>query len=155
MAKNKDKLKGSIVSSTVIADLLCLESKRRVEQLVKEGILPRITRGKYDPIDCVQSYIKYIKDINGDSDKSLMDEKKALIKVQRETAQIDLAEKKGQLLDKKDVESEAFKNGRMVRDSLKNIPARLSTILAVEKKPVKIKKLLDEEIRKVIEKISI
>lgn len=45
----------------VISKLLLI-SDRRVQQLAKEGILPKSDKGKYLLIPCVQAYIKYLQD---------------------------------------------------------------------------------------------
>jgi len=48
-------------SPNAIAKLLDM-TPRRVQQLVKEGILPKpIARGQYEIIPCVVAYIKHLK----------------------------------------------------------------------------------------------
>ena len=45
----------------VIAKLLDL-SERRVQQLSREGVIPKATRGQYDLIGSVRGYVRYLRD---------------------------------------------------------------------------------------------
>ena len=59
----------------VIARLLDL-SERRVQQLSREGVIPKAERGQYDLIGSVRGYVRYLRDtseviINEDALKAL------------------------------------------------------------------------------------
>ena len=41
---------------------LLLLTPRRVQQLVREGVLPRSERGRYELVPVVQAYVAYLKD---------------------------------------------------------------------------------------------
>ena len=45
----------------VIARLLDL-SERRVQQLSREGVIPKAERGQYDLIGSVRGYVRYLRD---------------------------------------------------------------------------------------------
>ncbi|HHT9136445.1 MAG TPA: hypothetical protein ACFYEK_04280 [Candidatus Wunengus sp. YC60] len=60
----------------------------------------------------------------------------------------------GTLVLAKEVTAAAFKCARLVRDSLLNIPGRLSAILAAEKDVHKINTMLDTEIRQALENLG-
>jgi phage terminase Nu1 subunit (DNA packaging protein) len=45
----------------VIAKLLDL-SERRVQQLSREGVIPKAERGQYDLIGSVRGYVRYLRD---------------------------------------------------------------------------------------------
>lgn len=53
--------KPSAPSITAIAQLLCI-TPRRVQQLVKEGVLRKDTRGQYPLVTNVQGYIRYLQE---------------------------------------------------------------------------------------------
>jgi phage terminase Nu1 subunit (DNA packaging protein) len=57
----------------------------------------------------------------------------------------------GSLVSAKDVTDCAFEKARQIRDSLLNIPARVSPILAAEKDSKKVHEILDKEIRQCLE----
>lgn len=67
---------------------------------------------------------------------------------------IELDEKTGRLVEAGAVEVAAFNKARQVRDSLLNIPDRISPILAAERDPAKVAELLTAEIRQALEGLS-
>ena len=84
-----------------IANLLLL-TERRVQQLVKDGILPRPRNGAYEPVPCVRAYIDYQRKlIIGTGELSLTDERTRLTKYQADLAEIDLQKARGSLLESK------------------------------------------------------
>ncbi len=86
-------------------------SERRIQQLAKEG-LPREERGKYDLANCMIWYIRYLqKKLEskslGSEDfgrSSFLAEKRRLVKADAELREIELAEKRKQLVSIADVE---------------------------------------------------
>src|SRR5260370_40515251 len=50
------------VGVTKVASALNLD-KRRVQQLVAEGVLPRAVRGQYDPVKCMLCYVRYLQKV--------------------------------------------------------------------------------------------
>ena len=67
---------------------------------------------------------------------------------------IELDEKTGRLVDSEAVKVAAFNKARAVRDSLLNIPDRISPILAAEKDQMKVADILTREIRTALEELS-
>lgn len=66
-------------------------------------------------------------------------------------AELDYVERLGKLIDKEKAEEEYFRVGRLVRDALLNIPARLAGIVAAESDQRKVHDLLEKEIRQALE----
>jgi hypothetical protein len=60
----------------------------------------------------------------------------------------------GQLVSLEDVKKVAFARGRIIRDSMLNIPDRISSLLATENDASKIHEILTKEIREVLEELS-
>lgn len=69
-------------------------------------------------------------------------------------AKMEYEEKAGKLTDASKVREEAFRAGRIVRDSLLGIPDRLSDVLAAESDPVKVRKLLMGEFENILTELS-
>lgn len=63
-------------------------------------------------------------------------------------AELEYRKRLGELVERSAVEAEAFRIGRQVRDTQKNIPARLCDILAAETDKRKIYEILEAEITK-------
>jgi hypothetical protein len=60
----------------------------------------------------------------------------------------------GQLVSLEDVKKIAFARGRIIRDSMLNIPDRVSSLLADENDASKIHEILSREIREALEELS-
>jgi hypothetical protein len=60
----------------------------------------------------------------------------------------------GQLVSLEDVKKVAFARGRIIRDSMLNIPDRISFLLATENDASKIHEILTKEIREALEELS-
>lgn len=69
-------------------------------------------------------------------------------------AKMEYEEKAAKLTDASKVKAEAFRAGRIVRDSLLGIPDRLSDVLAAEEDPVKVRQLLMEELESILHELS-
>nr|MDT0251913.1 hypothetical protein [Endozoicomonas sp.] len=69
-------------------------------------------------------------------------------------AKMEYEEKAGKLTDASKVREEAFRAGRIVRDSLLGIPDRLSDVLAAENDPVKVRQLLVDEFESILNELS-
>lgn len=72
-----------------------------------------------------------------------------------ELAEIKLSKEKGKLVDAEEVKTAAFKAARVVRDALLNIPDRVAAEIASESDQLKVHALLTQEIRRVLESITI
>ena len=75
-----------------IARLLLL-TERRVQQLVKEGVIPKTERNRYELAPAVQGYIRYLQERIAGNPSAPVDfqlEKSRLVKIQADKAQIEL-----------------------------------------------------------------
>jgi len=138
------------VPVVAVAQLLKL-TERRVQQLVKEGILPRPAKGLYEPVSCVHAYIDYLKkQIAGSGEISLTDERTRLIKCQADLAEIELAKAKGELIPSKRAMTLWGEVVQAVRQRLLGLPTRLAPVLASAKSIPQVKEKLEESIYEVL-----
>lgn len=72
----------------------------------------------------------------------------------RELKEIDLAEKRKELVSAAQVKKDFFEIARKVRDNLLNIPGRIAPEIAAEVDPHRCEILLDKEIREVLEGLA-
>lgn len=94
----------AIVNAEKLGELLRL-TKQRIYQLVKVG-MPKTGRGQFDAAKCTLWYVHFLQDAlnrktpqnNSEENKDLRKEKTLLIRVQRELAELQLAEKRRQLI---------------------------------------------------------
>ena len=138
------------VPVTAIAQLLKL-TERRVQQLVKDDILPKPVRGLYDPVACVHSYIDYLKKlITGSGEVSLTDERTRLIRCQADLAEIELKKARGELISSKRAMASWRDVVQAVRQRLLGLPTRLAPIVASSKSIPQVKEKLEEAIYEVL-----
>ncbi|TVM04048.1 MAG: hypothetical protein CV087_02330 [Candidatus Brocadia sp. WS118] len=69
-------------------------------------------------------------------------------------SQLNYERESSKLVDAESVGQAAFEKARQVRDSLLNIPARISSILAAERDQKRVKEILTNEIRQCLEALS-
>jgi phage terminase Nu1 subunit (DNA packaging protein) len=132
-----------------IAKLLLI-SERRVQQLTKDGIIPKADRGRYELAPVVQGYIRFLQDRNLKADNNLVidvnSEKARKIKAEADIAELEAAKKKGETANIKDVRVAVEKAFAEVRTNMRNIPSRLATQLIGEQNETSIKQKILMEV---------
>ena len=127
---------------------------RRVAQLVHEG-LPREERGKYELGKCLLWYIRYLQNAlehravqtpDGEV-SSLREERLALLRLDRELREIELAEKRGQLVAIADVEKAMSDLVLTAKARIMGLAPRLAADLVAETSRVMIQAKVEKEVR--------
>jgi phage terminase Nu1 subunit (DNA packaging protein) len=110
---------------------LLLMSERRVQQLTKEGVIPKADRGRYELAPAVQGYIRYLQDRNLKVDgNTLIDvnaERARKIRAEADIAEIEAAKKRGETATIKQVQRTVENAFAEVRAHMRNIPNRIVT----------------------------
>ncbi|ACI97514.1 terminase small subunit, Nu1 [Rhodospirillum centenum] len=84
----------------VIAKLLDL-SERRVQQLSREGVIPKAERGAYDLVGAVRGYVRYLRDLAQRAQGGVADlptERTRLVKAKADLAELDAQQRRGDLV---------------------------------------------------------
>jgi len=119
---------------STIAKLFDL-TERRVQQLTKEGVIPKSSRGKYELVPTVKGYINYLKGKSGldgcGATINIANERARLIKMQADKLAMELEEEKGRLLDASEVEDAWNNIVTRCRSALLRIPSKLALQLSV------------------------
>lgn len=140
----------------VIAKLLNV-SDRRVQQMVKEGIIPKAQRGKYDLIACVQGYVKYLQDLAFGKDMVPTDvhtTRARLQTAQADIAEMEVAQLKERLLDAGKVAGWWAKIIGNAKQNLLAIPSKVAPELLVCKTAAQIKAKLQAMIHEALAGLS-
>jgi len=139
---------------SAIAQLLKL-TERRIQQLVKDGILPRPIQGNYDAIACTHAYIDYLRRlVAGSGELSLTDERTRLTKLQADLAQVELDKQNGDLI-KTDIAMKLW--GEVItatRQRLLGFPTRIAPIVAASQSIPEIKERLDSAICEILNEFT-
>lgn len=141
-------------SLKTISKLLDL-SPRRVQQLVKEGVIPKMERGRYELVPVVRAYIHYLRERNIQAGVvSLEEVRTRKIKAEAELAEIDLAQQRGETIN---VDAAAIVWGEVLgvaKSRLMSVPAKLAPIVAVEDAPAICKALIEEQVFEVLDELA-
>lgn len=139
-----------------IAKLLDL-TPARVTQLVKEGVIPRKERGRYELVPVVRGYIKYLRerglrsDVSGDDYNT---HRTRLVKTKADLAELEKAQIEEMLIPASDVEKAWIDVSQNMRQKLLAVPQRLSPDVFAAEKLTEVKAILKEGIYDALEEIS-
>lgn len=141
--------------ASTIAKLFNL-TERRVQQLAKEGVIPKGERGKYDLIGAVRGYVKYLQErALGRSDGAYNDEadikleRKRLIKAQADKTESENQKLRGELVPFELVEDVLNEVAVLYGTGVDALPGRLANELAGINDPAEVKSRLFDECRRI------
>lgn len=150
-------MSGATYPVGVIAKLLLL-TERRVQQLTKEGVIPKADRGRYELAPAVQGYIRYLQErAVGREEDGSADWSKARAKHMRaraELAEIDLARAKGAVVPVEDVAAVVADEYARVRSRVMSIAPRLSVRLSLESDAAKVEAMIRAEASAALTELS-
>jgi len=141
--------------ASTLAKLFAI-TERRIQQLAKEGIIPKAERGKYDLIASMRGYIKYLQErAAGRSDGRYNDEadikleRKRLIKAQADKAEVENQKLRAELISFESVQEILNEVAVLFSSSVDALPGRLASELAGITNPAEIKTRLFDECRRI------
>ncbi len=142
-------------TSKVVADWLEI-SERRVRQLRDMGVLTEIRPGLYDLKTANHQYIRYLRKSNTDGESAVdyNEERAKLVRVKRESQELELQLRKNEVHTTEDIEQVMTDTLVKFKTRLMAIPAKLSPTLAKKKDQTEIFKLLKNAIDEVLEELS-
>ena len=112
----------------VIAKLLDL-SERRVQQLSREGVIPKAERGQYDLIGSVRGYVRYLRDQAVRAQAGAPDyaaERARFIRARADLAEMEAEEKRLSLIAADQIEAAWIAVLALLRTRLLALPDRLA-----------------------------
>jgi len=141
--------------ASTIAKLFNL-TERRVQQLAKEGIIPKAERNKYDLVGSVRGYVKYLQDrALGRDDGAYAEEsdikleRKRLIKAQADKTESENQKLRGELVPFELVEDVLNEVAVLYGTGIDALPGRLANELAGIHDPAEVKVRLFDECRRI------
>jgi phage terminase Nu1 subunit (DNA packaging protein) len=118
----------------VIARLLDL-TERRVQQLGREGIIPRAERGRYDLVGAVRGYVRYLREQAARAHEGVADfgaERARLVKAKADLAEMEAAQRRSELLPADRVEEAWTAVLARLRSRLLVLPDRMAPLVHEE-----------------------
>ncbi len=140
----------------VIARFLNL-TERRVQQLARDGIIPKAEKGKYDLVRCVQHYVRYLQDRaygNADAPRDTHHERARLIKAQADKTELEVAALRNQLIPIETIEHDWMQQVSACRMRLLAIPSKSAFQIAALKEPTEIERFLKRAIYEALSELA-
>jgi phage terminase Nu1 subunit (DNA packaging protein) len=159
VAGEKVLASATAVSVTVISRLLMI-TDRRVQQLAKDGIIPKGENRRYNLEEVVQAYIQYLQGKNvgrGLEDDNAIDfhtEKARLTKVQADKAELEYKQACGELVRAEDVSKNWYDMINDCKNRLLSVPSRAAPIVSSESNAGMCQQIIDDLIRESLEELS-
>jgi phage terminase Nu1 subunit (DNA packaging protein) len=133
----------------------------RVHQLVKEG-MPKDGRGSFDPVKCMLFYIRYLQAALEKKSVPTLDggfvgereERVRLLRADADLREIELAEKRGQLVAIHDVEMEMTNLVLTTKARIMAIPPRLAPELVGENSRVMIQAKIEKACKEALASLA-
>lgn len=140
----------------VIARLLDL-SERRVQQLSREGVIPKAERGQYDLIGSVRGYVRYLRDQVTKAQAGAPDyaaERARFIRARADLAEMEAEEKRGALIAAEEIEAAWTAVLALLRTRLLALPDRLAPQVFEQSTVGDTRNLIRTTIREVLDDLA-
>lgn len=140
----------------VIARFLNL-TERRIQQLARDGIIPKPDKGKYDLVRCVQQYVQYLQERaygSGDTPHDTHLERARLIKAQADKTELEVAAMREQVVTIEMVEHDWMKHVSACRMRILGIPSKSAFQIATLKEPAEIENFLKRAIYEALSELT-
>ena len=136
---------------------LLLMTDRRVQQLVKDGVIPKTEKNRYELAPCVQGYIRYLQERavgNAAAPADFHVEKARLVKLQADKTQMEVDELGGKLVRVDEVKKELYSAITDCKNRLLSIPSKAAPIVTNETNPAIVQGVLDDLVREALTELS-
>jgi phage terminase Nu1 subunit (DNA packaging protein) len=140
----------------VIAKLLDL-SERRVQQLSREGVIPKATRGQYNLIGSVRGYVRYLRDQAVSAQAGAPDyaaERARYIRARADLAEMEANQRRGALIAADDIEVAWIKVLALLRTRVLALPDRMAPQVHAIASLAETRNLLGKGLREALEDIA-
>lgn len=132
-------------------------SERRIQQLVKEGVLSKEERGRYPFMTNVKGYVMYLQsrvDGNNSGIIDLDEARKRKLQAEAMMAELELERTQENTISVADHGEFVGKLGDTIKGRLMVLPSKLAPALALETKQGLCKQIVEDEIRSALKEIS-
>ena len=149
-------MSSSAAALAVIAKLLDL-SERRVQQLSREGVIPKAERGRYDLVGAVRGYVAYLRDLAVKAQAGAPDfgvERARLIKAKADLAEMEADGRRGELLPAEAVEAAWTAVLARLRARLLVLPDRLAPLCVEETTIAGVRDQIRKAVREALDELA-
>ena len=140
----------------VIAKLLDL-SERRVQQLSREGVIPKAERGQYELIGSVRGYVRYLREQAVAAQAGAPDyavERARLIRARADLSEMEAETRRDALIAAEQIEAAWIDVLALLRTRLLALPDRLAPVVQAEATPAGARDAIRSAIREALEEVA-
>lgn len=144
------------VPLATVAKLLDL-TERRVNQLAKDGTLPKAARGRYELVPVVRAYIRYLREKTVNSDVGSDDyatHRARLTKAKADMAEMEREQMSNSLIPAEDVADAWEAMASNMRSRILSVPTKAATQAFAADNVTAAKKVLKEHIHAALAELS-
>ena len=144
----KNILLDSAVPPAVLEDLFGV-TERRIQQLVDEGVVVRLAHGKYALRESITAYVTFLRESMQNQPVSDAEKAQRLrhAKYKADMAELDLRERTGELVNRKQERRLAFVLARNLRATMEHMAVRLAPVVAAESDQHKVHSMMMAEVK--------
>ncbi len=130
---------------------------QRINQLVREGIVPRAERGRYELVPVVQAYVKYLReravkgDVHGDDYST---HRTRLVKARADLTEMEKAQMVGELIPAQDVQDAWVEVLGNCRAKLLSIPTKTAPEVFAADTLVEVKAILKQSVNEALAELA-
>lgn len=136
---------------------LFMISERRVQQLVKKGVIPKNEHGRYELVPTVQGYVRYLQERaigKTDMPEDYQQEKARLTKLQADKAQLEVETMSSNLVSADQVAQEWFQIITNCKTRLLSVPTKAAPIVAAESEAGSVQVIIEKLMREALEELT-
>jgi phage terminase Nu1 subunit (DNA packaging protein) len=150
----------ALVNAKLLATVFDL-GIRRIHQLVEEG-MPKRTRGRYDLLECVRWYIKYLHaviekkgvPVAGGGFAGEHGERVRLIRADADMREMLLAKERGLLVAVHDAEREVLDLVLMTKARILSIPGRLASEVTGQDSRIMVQAIIEKHLKEALSQLA-
>lgn len=155
MSSQEDTLSEIVFTTKQLSE--CLElSTRRIQQLAEEGVLVRAQRGKYNAIESMKNYIRFLeeRDAGNTGEVDYYHEKALHEKAKREKAEIEVAALKGKMHKSEDVAAVMNDMVASCRAKMLSLPTKVAPMVVGKNNVAVVRDLISREVKEALNELA-
>jgi len=131
-------------------------SERRVQQLAKDGIIPKPSHGKYDLIPCVQAYIKYLQNCLNTGHHTIHSqlETARFLRAKADKTEMEVGSLKGTLIPADTIEKIWCAMLAAFRAKMLALPSKATQLIAPCKDSHEIREVLTSQVHEALSELA-
>lgn len=119
----KNQIDKLTVDSNTLARLFCV-TVRSVERYAKDAGMPKFSHGHYNLVECIQWYVQHLVSRGaGGEDAGIMEERRLLVRTQRQRIELEIQHRRRELLDAEEVGRVLAESATIYATHLEALPA--------------------------------